>query len=341
MQMDERKQRILSAIIDDYILTAMPVGSRTITEKYHMGLSSATIRNEMNDLEELGYLNQPHVSAGRVPSAKAYRLYVDLLLARGDIQSDDAQSVREFFTKRVHRMEDVVRSAAQALSDMTRYTAVVMSPKQLELRVNTLQLVPVTQSLALLVIVTDGGIVRDTMLHVSSLLDSDALYAISRMLTERLSGHTLRQVRQILTEYMATSGADRHVLAGISELTAQMEKQSRTDTVTVGGSHNILNYPEYSDVDKARTFLSLLDAKDTLMRLMQPDENEPYTVRIGPENGVPELQYCTLIAAPYRMGRRYQGAIGVIGPTRMPYKHIIGVLGIVGQTLSDILQTQE
>ena len=181
----ERKERILRAIIDDYILTALPVGSRTISRKYETSLSSATIRNEMSDLEELGYLAQPHVSAGRVPSAKAYRLYVDELLEEKPLPADEA--ARAYFTERVRQMEDVVTSAAQAISEITRYTAVVMLPKQLELRVSCLQLVPMPRGAALLVIVTDTGAIRDTVIHVSESLDADALYAISRMLTERLA----------------------------------------------------------------------------------------------------------------------------------------------------------
>lgn len=135
MMMDARKFRILQAIIDDYILTAIPVGSRTISKKYEMGLSSATIRNEMSDLEELGYLDQPHVSAGRIPSAKAYRLYVDQLLKNGAIRTDDAATVGAYFTSRAQQMEDVINRAAQVLSGLTHYTSLVMSPKGAELRI--------------------------------------------------------------------------------------------------------------------------------------------------------------------------------------------------------------
>ena len=162
---DARKERILRAIIDDYILTALPVGSRTISRKYETSLSSATIRNEMSDLEELGYLAQPHVSAGRVPSVKAYRLYVDELLAGGELPQNAA--ARAYFASHVRQMEDVVTSAAQAVSEFTRYTAVVMMPKQLDLRVANVQLVPMPRGSALLVIVTDTGAIRDTVLRVS------------------------------------------------------------------------------------------------------------------------------------------------------------------------------
>ena len=213
---DARKARILRAIIEDYVLTAMPVGSRTISRKYETSLSSATIRNEMSDLEDLGYLAQPHVSAGRVPSVKAYRLYVDGLLQDGRVAQD--LEARAYFSQRVRQMEDVITTAAQAISEFTRYTAVVMMPKQTDLRVSTLQLVPMPRDAALLVIVTDTGAIRDTVIRVSEGLDADALYAISRMLTERLSGRTLQEVQEMLGAYARQMGGDAQVLRGIADL---------------------------------------------------------------------------------------------------------------------------
>ena len=333
-EMDARKERILRAIIDDYILTAMPVGSRTISRKYETSLSSATIRNEMSDLEELGYLAQPHVSAGRVPSLKAYRLYVDELLGGGALPQNP--QARAFFSERVRQVEDVITSAAQAISEFTRYTAVVMMPKQLELRVSTLQLVPMPKGAALLVIVTDTGAIRDTVIHVSEVLDGDALYAISRMLTERLQGRTLQEVQEMLGAYSRQMGGDDRVIQGIAELAAQMARQSATDTVTVGGSHNILNYPEYSDVEKARAFLSVLEEKEKLMALLSGPE-EAFSVRIGPETGMPEMADCSVVTVSYQVGRGHHGYVGVIGPTRMPYGQVLSALSAIGGALTDML----
>ena len=328
-----RKQRILRAVIEDYVATAMPVGSRTISRKYETNLSSATIRNEMSDLEELGYLAQPHVSAGRVPSQKAYRLYVDELL-HGIIQADE--DARDYFTRRIRQMEDVVSTAAQAVAEITRYTAVVMLPKQLELRVSCLQLVPMPRGAALLVIVTDTGAIRDTVIRVSENLDGDALYAISRVLTERLAGRTLREVQEMLGVYARMPGADAQVLRGISELAAQMEKQSATDTVFIGGTHNILNYPEYSDVEKARAFLSALERKEQLTELLSRGD-QPFAVHIGLENGLLELTDCSVVTAGYQVGRGHRGSIGVIGPTRMPYGKVLSVLSAVCNVLTALL----
>jgi len=337
MSMDARKFRILQAIIDDYILTAIPVGSRTISKKYEVGLSSATIRNEMSDLEDLGYLDQPHISAGRIPSAKAYRLYVDQLLKTGRIHSADADSIRTHFSDRAGKMEDVINRAAQVLSSVTHYTSLVMSPKGGEMTIRNLQLVPVSANSALLVIVTDGGIVRDSVIHVDSDLDADALYTISRTLTEQLSGRTASEAQNVLRAMGKDFVAKRAVLSGISELVADVESQQSKAQLAFGGTSNILNFPEYNDVEKARTFLSLLETKDTLLQLLEQHQNVAFTVRIGPETGVPELRDCSLVTATYSLGDHNHGTIGVIGPTRMQYGRVLSVLSAMGEQLTRLL----
>lgn len=338
MTMDARKFRILQAIIDDYILTAIPVGSRTISKKYEMGLSSATIRNEMSDLEELGYLDQPHVSAGRIPSAKAYRLYVDQLLQNGSIRTGDAADVRAYFTNRAQQMEDVISRAAQALSGLTHYTSLVMSPKGAELRIRTLQLVPVSSQSALLVIVTDGGIMRDSVIRVGNDMDSDALYAVSRTLTERLSGHTLSEALTLIKETERDMQAERQVLSGVAEFLDAVDSEGGKAKLTLGGASNILNFPEYSDVEKARCFLSVLETKDKLLKLMENHGEMAFTVRIGPETGIPELEDCSLVTATYRLSDNTHGTIGVIGPTRMQYGRVLSVLSAMGKQLTDLLR---
>lgn len=336
MTMDARKFRILQAIIDDYILTAIPVGSRTISKKYEMGLSSATIRNEMSDLEELGYLDQPHVSAGRIPSAKAYRLYVDQLLQSGAIHAGDAESVRSYFGSRAQQMEDVISRAAQVLSGLTHYTSLVMSPKGVELRIRNIQLVPVSSQSALLVIVTDGGIMRDTVIRVSGDLDSDALYAISRALTEMLSGKTVSEAQKLLRERKHDQVTD-----GVAEFLDQVENDTGNAKLALGGPSNILNFPEYNDVEKAKGFLSVLETKDKLVQLLDNHGKMAFTVRIGPETGIPELSDCSLVTATYSLSDNTHGTIGVIGPTRMQYGRVLSVLSAMGKQLSELLGKDE
>ena len=240
MEMDERKLKILQAIIDDYILTGAPVGSRTISRKYDMGLSSATIRNEMSDLEELGYLDQPHVSAGRVPSAKAYRPYVDSLMQTGRIQDDGLESISRHFSGRVHQMEDVIDHAASVISALTKYTAVVLPPQGKPPRMQTVQLVQVARDAALVVIVTDAGIVRDSTIRISGEVDSDTLYAISRALTQELRGHTLAEACEILPGIIQRMQENEELLRGLYGFLTERKEAPRRPHVAIGGTRNML-----------------------------------------------------------------------------------------------------
>ena len=310
MQLDERKYRILQAIIDDYIMTAMPVGSRTISRKSGVGFSPATIRNEMSDLEELGYLAQPHTSAGRVPSYKAYRLYVDHLMKTCKLTSSDA----------------------------TKYTSVIVAPKLGTLRIKHVQLVPVAERTALMIIVTTAGIVKDAVIRVPEELDADDLYGISRILTQRLGDQPLEGVRQAFADLLKNAEQNRKLLGeALQVIEKRLEQGGDASDVIVGGSANLLEYPEYSDVNKARSFLSVLESKDTLRRLMGREGSMEVSIRIGPENEVPELDDCSIVTASYRVGDHSTGTLGIIGPTRMNYTRVISVLDFMGRALSDVL----
>ena len=309
MQMDERKRRILRAIIDDYILTGVPVGSRTISRKYETGLSSATIRNEMSDLEELGFLDQPHVSAGRIPSAKAYRLYVDSLLQAGIIPDDSAESVLSHFSGRVHQMEDVIDHAARVLSSLTQYTAVVLSPKGTEPRLQTIQLVQIS--------------------------------AISRTLTNELRGFTLSEACRTLPALIRRMEGNDEVLRGLYGYFTEGQQTQRGPHIAVGGTSNMLSYPEYSDVDKARSFLSLMETRDKLAEIIRGSGELAFTVRIGPETGVPEMADCSIVTATYSTRGGHQGTIGVIGPTRMRYSRVISILNMMGHQLTDMFTGED
>ncbi len=334
MTLDERKLRILSAIIDDYVETALPVGSRTITRRHDIGVSPATIRNEMSDLTALGYLDQPHVSAGRVPSCKAYRLYVDRLMAEWGGRRPLDETASRYFDEKAIQMEDVVKTAVQAVSSLTHLTAVAVLPGQPGMRISTLQLVPMPGESALLVIVTDSGIVRDTVIRVSSRLDMDALYAISRMLTESLAGHTLKEVQDMLDAYASRGSADQRVLMGVRDLAAQMARQASEDSVTVEGVHNILSYPEFSDLDRARAFLSTLETRERLISLMRESSCD-INVMIGSELGERDMEDCSVVNACFSYGS-CRGTLGVIGPMRMPYDRVIRILATISQRMTNL-----
>lgn len=337
MRMDERKFMILQAIIDDYITTAMPVGSRTISRKSGVGFSPATIRNEMSDLEELGYLDQPHTSAGRVPSVKAYRLYVDRLLKVARLSNDERERMHEHLNRRSEQVESVIRSAANVLSDATQYTSVIVAPKMGSLRIKHVQLVPVAERTALMIIVTNVGIVKDAVIRVPPELDADHLYAISRMLTEKLADKPLDAVRQTFSEMLRDAEINRKLLGETLNVIEQKLDRDDASEIVIGGGANLLNYPEYSDVEKAKSFFSVLESKETIRKLVGRDGGMEVTIRIGPENGVPELSDCSIVTAHYRVGDDSSGTLGIIGPTRMNYNRVISVLDFMGRALSEVL----
>ena len=339
--MDERKFLILQAIIDDYITTAVPVGSRTISRKSGVGYSPATIRNEMSDLEELGYLDQPHTSAGRVPSYKAYRLYVDQLINVAKLPAEERERMNTYLSNRTDQVEALIRRAAAVISDATRYTSVIVSPQLSTLRIRNLQMVPVSDTLALLVIVTNAGIVKDTVIRVPDGISPDVLYELSRMLTEQLADKPIEAVRQLFAELIKDMGEHRRLLAEAMQVIE--DKMSRTDysDVIIGGGANMLSYPEYQDVGKAQNFLSVLESREKLKQALATGNGMEVTIKIGPENDVPELSDCSILTATYQAGGQSKGTLGIIGPTRMNYSRAISVLRYMGMALSELLSDRK
>ena len=341
MNLDDRKYLILQAIIDDYIMTAMPVGSRTISRKSGVGFSPATIRNEMSDLEELGYLDQPHTSAGRVPSDKAYRLYVDRLLKVGKLSEDESERMHETIQARSAQVDDVIRSAVQVLADATQYTSVIVAPKLGSLRIKHIQLVPVAEGTALMIIVTNLGIVKDAVINVPDGLDADDLYSISRMLTRRLADKPLEAVRQTFSELLRDADNNRRLMGETLRVIEKKLEQEDSTEVFIGGSSKLLNYPEYSDVQKARNFLAVLESKDKIRKLVGREGGMEVTIRIGAENNVPEMNDCSIVTARYRVGDQASGTLGIIGPTRMKYSRVIPGLEFMSRAMSEILSNRK
>ena len=337
MRMDDRKFLILQAIIDDYIMTAVPVGSRTISRKSGVGFSPATIRNEMSDLEELGYLDQPHTSAGRVPSAKAYRLYVDRLMKAVDVSEEEAGHIQDHLNRRTAQVEEVIREAAQALSDVTQYTAVIAAPRLGGMTIKRIQLVPVTETSALMIVVTSEGMVKDHVIAVPEGVEPDHLYAISKMLTAQLEGHPIHEARELLAAVFMGLTEHRQLMSSVVGALDQQAKEEGIGSLVVGGRSNLLSYPEYSDVEKAKNFLAVLESREKLAPLLNQAGGVEFTVRIGPEINIPEFADCSVVTATYRVGHNTTGTMGIIGPTRMNYARVVSVVNYMGKAISNML----
>lgn len=333
--LDVRKMSILRAIVDDYILTAAPVGSRTLSKRDDIELSPATIRNEMSDLTELGFLEQPHTSAGRIPSEKAYRLYVSNIMDRARLTDDEAEYIRAHLERRVSEVGDVIKETARMLSGITKYTSIVQMPHLKNARLKRISLIPVTTGSALAVVVTNSGATNSTMLNVPSGITSDHLEKISALMNERLAGYKLVDVQKTLLPMLREEVGEQadSVAAMLGSLSDDIDRQD----YEVVGAANMLDYPEYSDVSKARSFLSELERGEIFKEVLSDGSGVEMTVRIGNENDNPELKDCSVITICYRVGGEQVGSMAVIGPTRMDYGKVMAVLKCMSESLSSVL----
>ena len=336
MPLDERKLIILKSIIDDYILTAVPIGSRTISKRSDLGLSSATIRNEMSDLEEMGYLDQPHTSAGRIPSQKAYRLYVDALMRHTALTQDEAGKIKQHIGRRIEETEELVLRTARLLSEMTEYTSIALPHVLHDVKIRHVQLVPVSEGRALAVIVMEPGTVKNTLVSVPASVGADELERFSRMMTHALRGRTVGDSTHYLLSGMEGNlGSYRSLFEEVGEA-IERESESGTYKLVMGGTTNLLRYPEYSDIAKARSMLQVLETKEALLTMLRKAQNMEFTITIGNENEIEELRDSSIVTATYKVGGAQIGSFGVIGPTRMNYSKVMAVLTYLGEGLSEV-----
>ena len=333
--LDIRKMRILQAIVDDYIMTAAPVGSRTVSKRSDMGLSPATIRNEMSDLTELGFLEQPHTSAGRVPSEKAYRLYVNHMMDSAKLTDEEKEYIKRHLDVRKHEVGEVIRQTAKVLSDMTNYTSMVLIPQLSSMKLKRITLIPVSEGSAMAVVVTNTGVTKNAMISIPKSLTPEDVDRISKLITDKLDGHRLTEaIESVLPSIRAEIGEQADA---VSEMLEDIERSMAETDVEVVGASNILDYPEYSDAQKARSFLAEIETGSYLQKVLEDSSDVEMSVRIGTENDNPDMQDCSVITVTYKAGGKPIGSMGVVGPTRMDYGKVMAVLKYLSNSLSEIL----
>lgn len=338
VELGERKLHILQAIINDYITSAEPVGSRTIAKKYGIGISSATIRNEMADLEEMGYLEQPHTSAGRVPSDKGYRLYVDRLMKTRGLSVSEASYIKDLYDKKTRQIEQVIFQTSRILSDITNYTAVVLGPQLNQVLVKHIQLVPIDNHYALLVLITNAGIIKDAIVSIPEGVNGDYLYRISNMLNDLFRDQNLGGISlEPLLDMQRGMMQNREFFNSLVDALTDSIRVMDTREVYLGGTTNIFKFPEYHDIIKAKEFLDLMEQKELLYELLIRSEGSGVLVTIGEENQYEELRDYSVVTATYSIGGRTLGTLGIIGPTRMEYSKAVSVMDFMAKTLSGYL----
>lgn len=339
MALNDRKIQILQAIINNYIETAEPVGSRTIAKKYNLGISSATIRNEMSDLEEMGFILQPHASSGRIPSDMGYRLYVDHLMQKRELSEEEQRYLQSLLSRDISQIDYLMEEAAKALSVLTNYTTIVSEPKGQRTRLKQIRMVPLDSGSVLLVIATEGNFIKHQVIKMAEVPSEEKTFAIGACLNAFLHGCALRDIDVPLVMRIEEAlGEYRGLLPPILKSIEMTMRSAEKVQLHMSGTKNILAFPEFADIQKAKSLFQALEEKDVLVTLLEESKNNDLQVLIGSENTVQSMQDCSVITATYKMGDNTRGTIGIVGPTRMDYSQVISVLNGMVQNIENVLK---
>lgn len=330
-----RKKKILEAIIEDYIATAEPVGSRTLAKNYNLGISPATIRNEMADLEEMGYLEQPHTSAGRVPSDKGYRLYVDeILMNRRILHSSNVTFNMK--TLRGGGVDKLLRETLKIISDLTEYTSIALTPQTARSTIKQVELLPFNENSLVVVLVTESGTVNDTIIKTNHVISKKEIDILNLRLNEILKGRNAEDIDDAMEEIKNPAEFTIDVKWLMNVIKNLLLTDEETE-VLVEGTTNFFRFPEYRDIDRIRTILSFIENTRMILKLLMPLTNNDFSIAIGSENKVDEIKDCSIVTVTYSIKGKNAGTISIIGPKRMDYENAIGTMDEVGTRLNRFL----
>lgn len=338
MELDERKKKILKAVIRNYLETGEPVGSRTISKYTDLNLSSATIRNEMSDLEEMGYIIQPHTSAGRIPSDKGYRFYVDTMLEE---KEREVEELKGLLTEKDEKMDTMLRRVAKVLAANTNYAAMVTTPRYHHNKLKFIQLSRVDAHQILAVIVVEGNVIKNTILNVNEVLDDETLLKLNILLNTHLNGLSIEEINLgMISELKQQAGIHSSIVSDVIDAVAEAIKSDEDLKIYTSGTNNILKYPELTDNrERASELINVFEEKQSLGELVTEtlagENNTGIQVYIGNETPVSSMKDCSVVTATYELGEGMRGTIGIIGPKRMDYDKVIGTL----KTLMNELDT--
>lgn len=340
MEMDQRKRTILIAIIKNYLETGEPVGSRTISKYTDLNLSSATIRNEMSDLEEMGYIIQPHTSAGRIPSDKGYRFYVDTLLEN---KEKEIEEKKNFLIKKVDKVELMLQQLVKLLAADTNYATMITSPKYHKNKVKFIQLSRVDNQKLLIVVVVEGNIVKNTIVDIDESIDDENLLKLNMLCNTTLNGLSLDEINLgVIAKLKEQAGAHGVIVSNVLDAVADAISIDDDLEIYTSGTNNIFKYPELSDQQKASELIYTLEEKEALNDLisdfLDKDDNSEIQVHIGSEMPVQTMKDCSVVTATYELEEGVKGTIGIIGPKRMDYERVVGTLKTLMVQLDNIFK---
>ena len=341
--LDERKMKILQAIIRNYLETGEPVGSRTISKYTDLNLSSATIRNEMADLEELGYIVQPHTSAGRIPSDKGYRLYVDHMMEE---KEREVEELRELLLEREDKMDHLLKQVAKVLAQNTNYATMISAPQIHRSKVKFIQLSRVDINQLLAVIVIEGNVIKNNILSVEDALDDETLLKLNILLNTYLNGLSLEEINlSMITAMKQQAGIHSSIVGNVIDAVAEAIKADEDLEIYTSGANNILKYPELADNQKASELINTFEEKQLLNELvvdrLSDENNTGIQIYIGDETPVKTMKDCSVVTETYELEEGMKGTIGIIGPKRMDYDKVVGTLKTLMHQLDELYNKKE
>lgn len=340
MSLNDRKIKILEAVVNDYIATGEPIGSRTIAKKYDLGISSATIRNEMSDLEELGLIIQPHTSAGRVPSDKGYRLYADRLVKLRELTKEEEQFFNQLIANNINQIDYLMQQTAKAIATMTNYTTIVTEPIIKKIKINHLQLVAIDDKSLVAVVVTDTKAVKNFVIRCDCIPQPQVLYQISSIINEALKSFDVDYIKNsVIKDGEKLFGENKKLVITVLENIFQNSIEENDIHFYTSGVRNILGFPEFNDIEKAKSFFQAIEEKDMIISLLNSsDVGEDVKIMIGNENNIEQMKDCSIIKANYKIDDDSIGTIGIIGPKRMDYAQTVSVLNGIVKSINVVIK---
>ena len=343
MELDERKKKILQAVIRNYLETGEPVGSRTISKYTDLNLSSATIRNEMADLEEMGYILQPHTSAGRIPSDKGYRLYVDTMMEE---KEREVVEMKEMLVERQDKMETLLKQVARVLAQNTQYATMISAPQAKRNKLKFIQLSRVDANQILAVIVIEGNVIKNSILPVTEELDDETLLKLNILLNTHLNGLAIDEINLGMISVMKQqAGIHSEIVSEVIDAVAEGIRAEEDLEIYTSGTNNIFRYPELADQQKASELINTFEEKQLLGELLQDTQTENgntgIQVYIGAETPVQSMRDCSVVTATYELGGGMKGTIGIVGPKRMDYDKVVGTLRTIQTQLDELYRKDE
>lgn len=332
-----RQLLILQVLINDYIRSAEPVGSRSISKRDDVTFSPATIRNELSDLEDMGYLEKTHSSSGRVPSEKGYRFYVDNLMLPSDIPDIELSSIKSLFQDKIFELEKLIQHSAKILSNLTNYTAIILGPAVDDTKLKHVQIVPLNTDTGILLLVTDSGHVEKSTVSIPSDIEPGDIEKIVNIMNEKLKGVSFGEIKtKIYTELAGLFRSHIQEFDKMSEFISNISDVKNVERVFYAGKTKIMSQPEFQDIGKVQSLLNAIEQEDIVYRLLEIDQ-PGIKVTIGHENSIQEIQDCSVITASYSVGGQQIGKIAVLGPTRMEYTKVISLLKYTSGDLTRVL----